>query len=97
MERLVTSFQAYKLTADELQAARTLTTEQRAYYQTLLSDAAEEKLGIMLDPYKPLEFTQREAYLRGQIDILNMILDTSDSKITRPANAVPGVPNPNKS
>ena len=42
MEQIITTFQAFKLTAEELQAARNLNPEQRAYYQTLLSSAAEE-------------------------------------------------------
>jgi hypothetical protein len=88
MEPILTSFAAFKLTAEELLNARHLAAEQRAYYQTLLSDAAEEKLGLMLDPYRPLLFTQQEAYLRGQIDILNMLLNESNETVVRPKNAV---------
>jgi hypothetical protein len=85
-EPIETSFKAFKFTEDELKAARHLHAEQRMYLQTLLSDAAESKLALKLDPYKPLIFTQEEAYLRGQIDILAMLL--SDSAVARPKNAV---------
>jgi len=88
MEPIVTSFQAFRLTIEELQVARQLNAEQRAYYQTLLADAAEERLSVKIDPYKPLECIQVEAYLRGQIDILNMLLNTADDKISRPKDAI---------
>lgn len=83
MELIPTSFAAYKFSAEELIKARALAPEQRAYYQTLLADAAEEKLAEEYDPLNPLRFAQREAYLRGQMDILNMVLNI-DSNITRP-------------
>lgn len=77
-------FTSYKFTEEEMTLARQLTPEQRCYYQTLAADAAQEKLGIMFDPYKPRLFVQQEAYLRGQIDILNMLL--SEGTIVRPKN-----------
>lgn len=83
MEPIETSFVAHKFSAEELIKARALSPEQRAYYQTLLSDAAEEKLAEEYEPLNPIRFAQREAYLRGQMDIINMILST-DSNITRP-------------
>lgn len=86
MEKLETSFQAYKFTPEELAAARVTSPEHRLYLQTLLSDAAESKLALKLDPYKPLIFTQEDAYLRGQMDILAMLL--SDDAVARPKNAV---------
>lgn len=81
-----TPFSSYKFTPDEMERARELSPEQRCYLQTLLSDAAQEKLAITFDPYKPKLFLQTEAYLRGQIDILNMMLSTQTIK--RPRNAV---------
>lgn len=80
-------FSSYKFTADDLLEARKLSEVQRQYLQSLLSDACMEKLTIILDPYKPLIFTQHEAYVRGQIDILNMLLAT-DGPVNRPKNAV---------
>ena len=81
-----TSFVAYKFTEEELKAARQISPEHKMYLQTVLSDAAESKLALTLDPYKPLLFTQEEAYLRGQMDILVMLL--SDEAVSRPKNAV---------
>jgi hypothetical protein len=79
-------FTTYKFSEEEISLARQLSPEQRCYYQTLMADAAQEKIGMMYDPYKQRNFLQQEAYLRGQIDILNMIL--SEGTIVRPRNAV---------
>lgn len=84
MHPIESSFTAFKFTAEEVVVARTLSPEQRAYYQTLLADAAEEKLAEEYDPINPLRFAQREAYLRGQMDILNTLLNTDNSQISRP-------------
>ncbi len=86
MERIETSFTAYKFTEEQLKAARQISPEHRMYLQTLVCDAAESKMALTLDPYKPLLFTQAEAYIRGQMDILNMLL--SDEIVSRPKNAV---------
>lgn len=86
MEKIETSFEAWKFTPDEMQAARNISPEHRRYLQTLLADAAEQKLALKLDPYKPLIFTQEEAYIRGQLDILVMLLN--DDQISRPKSAV---------
>lgn len=86
MEKVETSFVAYKFNTEEIKAARQISPEHRMYLQTLLADAAESKLNLTLDPYKPLVFTQEEAYLRGQMDILNMLL--SEDSVSRPKNAV---------
>ena len=91
-ERIETSFQAYNLTEEELQHARNVSPEQRMYYQTLLASAAEEKLAEEYDPLNPLRFAQREAYLRGQIDILNMLL--SSNSVVRPKRYEPAELNP---
>lgn len=78
-----TPFTAFRLTQEELRLARALGTEQRGYLQTLLSDAATEKMAEEYDPVNPLRFAQREAYLRGQMDILNMLLADTPA-VTRP-------------
>jgi len=91
-ERIETSFQAYNLTEEELQHGRAIGPEQRMYYQTLLASAAEEKLAEEYDALNPLRFAQREAYLRGQIDILNMLLGANS--VVRPKRYEPEEPNP---
>lgn len=88
MQQIETPFTAYTLTEEELRLARSLTTEQRGYYQTLMSDAAGERLALEQDPLNPLQHVQREAYLKGQIDILNMLLG-ENGKVTRPKRYQP--------
>jgi hypothetical protein len=82
MEKLNTAFTAYKFTPDEIIAARQLNETQVAYLQTLLADAAEEKLAHEHDEHSPIRSAQKEAYLRGQMDILQMLLNTS--RVSRP-------------
>lgn len=94
MDKLETSFEAYKFTQEELVAARTLNPIQRAYYQTLLADAAEEKLAHEFDEHNSMRSHQKEAYLRGQIDILQMVLNTDSSKVARPKKYEDPKPNP---
>ena len=86
MEKVETSFEGYKFTPEELEQARKTSFEHRCYLQTILCDAAEEKVRLKYDPYKPLEYVQAEAYLRGQMDILAMLLN--DTQVNRPKNAV---------
>ena len=74
MQALETAFLAFSFTNEELERCRTLSYEQRCYIQTLLADAAAEKLAEEYNALNPLHFAQREAYLRGQMDILNMLL-----------------------
>lgn len=79
-------FTTYKFTEEEMAKARELSPEQRCYYQTLLADTAAQKLTVTYDAEKPvLIFCQTEAYLRGQMDILNMLL--GEGTISRPKNA----------
>lgn len=91
MVQIETPFTAYKLSQEELATARALGTEQRAYYQTLMSDAASEKIALEQDPLNPLRYLQQDAYLKGQIDILNMLLGGADV-VTRPKKFQPDQP-----
>jgi len=82
MKQLEHSFEAWSFTEEEIPLVRHISEEHRRYLKTILADAAEEKLRIPFDPYKPLLFAQHEAYLRGQMDILAMLI--SDSDLARP-------------
>lgn len=86
MQPMETSFVAFTFTEEEMKVARQISPEHKMYLQTLMCSAAESKLALKLDPYKPLEFVQEEAYTRGQMDILAMLLN--DEEISRPKNAV---------
>ena len=59
---------------DEYKAGCLLTIPQREVLQNELSELAERKLALTLDPNAPLLFTQDEAYIRGQMDSIRFIL-----------------------
>jgi len=94
MLQVDTVFSTFELSAEELTSARTLIPFQRAYYQTLLSSAAEEKLAIEFDPEHPLLSTRQEAYLRGQMDILNMLLAENGNRPKRYTGQEVAIPQP---
>ncbi len=81
---LITPFSAFQLSPEQLREARTLKPEQEAYFQTLMADAASEKIAITPNPSDIMPFIQQEAYLRGQIDILNMLLGGPGEDTARP-------------
>lgn len=76
---LPSTFTRYALSAEEQNQAQQFTTLNLQMMQNLMCDAAEEKLGIKFDPSNPLVFTQREAELMGQIGILKLLCELSQS------------------
>lgn len=68
------TFSSFALSADEQKAGQTLTSLNVAVLQNQRSSIAEEKLALAFDPANPQAFMQQEAYLKGQLDILNYIL-----------------------
>jgi hypothetical protein len=68
------SFTSYKLTEDEQRAGHLLNNLNVAVFQNLRSQLAEEKLNLAFTPNDILSYTQQEAHLKGQLDILNYIL-----------------------
>lgn len=72
--QLENPFISFEFTPQELAAARNVSPLHKAYYQTLLCDAATSRLALVFDPARPEIFLQQEAYIKGQVDILNMIL-----------------------
>ena len=74
-------FTSWDLTDEELIQGTILTLTQKQVMQNLLAIHAEEKLHIEFDPDNTLKFTQAEAYKRGQIDLLQYIIDASDAQV----------------
>jgi len=72
-------FSSYTLTDEEELQGSLLTVTQRQVMQNQLSAAVSEKITLEFDTDKPDKFMQQEAYKRGQIDILNFILASSDA------------------
>jgi hypothetical protein len=78
MEIQPNDFTSYAMSAEEELQAQLLTQLQVAFIQNLLAKAARDKLDIVFNPEKPLQFAQQEAYAAGQIQILRHLLDCND-------------------
>lgn len=72
-------FACYDLTEEEALQGSIFTLTQKQVIQNLLAKAAAEKIHLELDVDKPDKFIQQEASLKGQLDILNYILEASDA------------------
>lgn len=72
------TFTSYTLTEDEARNGSILTSLNIAAIQNLRCKIAEEKLNLTFTPNDVLSFTQQEAYLKGQLDILSHLLDLNE-------------------
>jgi len=71
-------FSSYILTEQEELEGQLLNSNQKAVLRTKRSEIAAEKLLLSFDVNSPGEYAQTEAYLRGQLDAITWLLDTSD-------------------
>lgn len=82
MARLeLSSFAYYKLTEDEQIEGSIFTETQLQVLQNKLVEISEEKLGLELDPRNVDAFIQQEASLKGQIDIIKFLMDSSEAMV----------------
>lgn len=72
------TFTHYELTTKEILAGSILTTDQKAVLQNELATIAESRLNIDFDALNPTKFAQDEAFLKGQMSILRVMLLRSD-------------------
>lgn len=72
------TFTSYALTTEESRKGAILSALNKLVVQNLRSKIAEEKLALTFTPNDTLSFTQQEAYLRGQLDILAYLLDMDE-------------------
>jgi hypothetical protein len=72
------TFTSYEFTTREMLSGSILTTEQKNVIQNELASIAEQRLAIDYDPEHQLAFVQQEAFLKGQISILRVMLIRSD-------------------
>ena len=72
------TFTHYELTTKEILAGSILTTDQKAVLQNELATIAESRLNIDFDALNPSKFAQDEAFLKGQMSILRVMLLRSD-------------------
>lgn len=77
MELIPNIFTSYKLTQLEEITGTILTHTQVAVLSNKLANIATSKLALRFNPINPLEFAQAEAYERGQMDVIQWLLDSS--------------------
>ena len=73
------TFTTYELTEEEAIQGAILTVSQKQIIQNYRANIAEEKLSLNFDPSNPQLFIQQEASLKGQLDVLNWLLDSSET------------------
>ena len=74
-------FCRYEMTEQEVLQGSCLTSLQVCCIQNQISDLATRRLNLSLDPKNPDDFVQQEAWIKGQIDALQHILNTSEAAI----------------
>ncbi len=80
MATLITNtFSAYHLTEQEALQGSIFTVTQLQVLQNQLAQVAEEKLALDFDTSDPASYAQQEAYMKGQMDLLLYIIDSSQA------------------
>lgn len=77
MKPISNTFQSYDLAEDEARNGAILTSLNIAVLQNLRTNIAEEKLNLIFTPNDVLSYTQQEAFLKGQLDILSFLINSS--------------------
>lgn len=72
------TFATYKLTKRETLSGSILSHDQKAVLQNELASIAENKINLDYDPRNPIKFAQDEAFLKGQMSIIRVMLLRSD-------------------
>lgn len=73
-KRLVTEFEAWDFTPEELLQAKVYNELQFKYLQTEMAIAAQEKLSTRADEGNPEVFIRDQMYLSGKLDALKMLI-----------------------
>ena len=77
MQEVKNTFQQFEFTAKEYAQATQFTALQRAYLQTELAAKAHARLALTFNPLAAHDFVQNEAYLKGQMELLELLLNPS--------------------
>lgn len=78
MKLIPHAFSSYELTAEEELQGQLLGILNVAVLQNLLCKVSTDKLTLIYDTDKPDAYIQNEAYLRGQYDLINHLLDLNN-------------------
>ena len=76
--KISNTFTTYELTEAESQKGYQLNDLNRAVLQNLRCSIAEEKLNLVFTPNDILSYTQQEAHLKGQLDVISHLLAMSE-------------------
>ena len=71
------------LDASLLRASYIYSPEQQVSIRNLITDCTNDLFALEFDAVNPVEFAKSQAYYKGQVAILNFLLERSDA-ITNP-------------
>ena len=71
------SFTTHKISAHETLAGYVLNLSQQRVMQNELAEIAEQILSLNFNPLNPVDFAQQHAFLKGQLQYLQTVLDRS--------------------
>lgn len=77
--RTVNSFTTWTLSEEDTLNGQILTPLQEQVIQNELAQVAEQKINLDYDPRNPIAFAQTEAMLKGQMQVLRLLLDRSSA------------------
>jgi hypothetical protein len=81
------TFTRYSLTEQEIISGSVLSAMQKMMIQNECADIADQILGLQFDPRNSVKFAQDEAFLKGQLSVLRVLLIRSqetESKLSNP-------------
>lgn len=78
-DKIVNTFITYNLTEEEALRGAVFSYEQKRNLHNQRALVAEEKLRLSFDPSNPQDFMQQEAYKRGQLELLDYLIESSDA------------------
>jgi hypothetical protein len=76
---ITSSFTRVALSEKDTISGTILSTMHAGVIQNHICDIAEQKLNLVFDPTNMIDFAQQNAYLQGQLDILKLLLDSSEA------------------
>ena len=81
------SFTSFELSESEQLIGSSLGYEQSCVIRNQLASIAEQKLSLMFDTKDPYAMIAQDAFLSGQIKILQWLLDSSEAAKTNLLNS----------
>jgi len=81
MPIITSSFQRVSLSEKDEISGSILSAMHIGVIQNHIVDIAEQKLNLVFDPTNVIDFAQQNAYLQGQLDVLKLLLDSSETAV----------------